>query len=188
MHPTVGIFRSRTEAEKAGHDLLNSGVSGDAINYFTGECSPEEIESIRTTDAEAQGMGKAMGTFLGGVIGASAGLSLGSVVASVLIPGVGPIMAVGLGAAALLGAGGAAAGAKAGHKSEDAIDEGIPRDDVFFYHDLLKQGRSVVIVNSRDDDQAKSARKIMNAAGAEDANAARQRWQQAHPDGLQRAS
>lgn len=188
MHPNVGIFDSRTKAEQAVRDLQGGGVADNSINFFTGEFAPEEIEGVRTTDAEAQGMGKAMGTFLGGVIGASAGLSVGSAVASILIPGFGPILAVGLGAAALLGAGGATAGAKLGHESEDALDEGIPKDDVFFYHDLLKQGRSVVIVNSADDKDAKSAREILDRAGSEDVNAARQRWRGAHPGGLQRAS
>jgi hypothetical protein len=188
MHTIVGIFSSRQQAEHAIHGLLAAGTPAESINYFTGECAPEEIEALRTTDAEAPGMGKAMGTFLGAVIGASGGLSLGSAVASVLIPGLGPIMAVGLGAAALLGAGGAAAGASMGHKSEDALDEGIPRDDVFFYRDLLKQRRSLLIVNSANDRAASAAREIINEAGAEDADAARQRWAESHPGGLQRAS
>jgi hypothetical protein len=188
MHTIVGIFNSRAQAEQAVQSLLAGGTPANSIHYFTGECAPEEIEALRTTDAEAPGMGKAMGAFLGGVIGASGGLSLGSAVASVLIPGVGPIMAVGLGAAALLGAGGAAAGARAGHKSEDALDEGVPRDDVFFYHDLLKQGRSLVIVNSDDDHAADHARTLIHQAGAEDAEAARRRWAELNPEGLRRAS
>lgn len=188
MHSNIGIFDSRAQAEQAIRALLSSGAPDNSLNYFTGECAPEEIEALRTTDAEAPGMGKAVGAFLGGVIGASGGLSLGSAVASVLIPGIGPIMAVGLGAAALLGAGGAAAGAKIGHQSEDALDDGIPKDDVFFYRDLLKQGRSVVIVNSTDDDAAKTARRILDQAGAEDADVARRRWKDSRPEGLQRAS
>jgi hypothetical protein len=188
MHTTVGIFSSRAQAEQAIEHLLAGGTPANTIHYFTGECAPEEIEALRTTDAEAPGMGKAMGAFLGGVIGASGGLSVGSAVASVLIPGVGPIMAVGLGAAAVLGAGGAAAGARVGHKSEDALDEGIPRDDVFFYRDLLKQGRSLVIVNSADDHAARDAREMIHTAGAEDADAARRRWAGSHPEGLRRAS
>lgn len=188
MHSNVGIFDSRARAEQAIRVLLSSGTPDNSINYFTGECAPEEVEALRTTDAEAPGMGKAVGTLLGGVIGASGGLSLGSAVASVLIPGVGPIMAVGLGAAALLGAGGAAAGARIGHQSEDAMNDGIPKDDVFLYRDLLKQGRSIVIVNSADDDAAKTARRVLEQAGAEDSDAARRRWKDAHPGGLQRAS
>ncbi len=188
MHSIVGIFRSRAQAEQAIRALLASGTAANSINYFTGECAPEEIEAMPTTDAEAPGMGSAMGAFLGGAIGASAGLSLGSAVASVLIPGVGPIMAVGFGAAAVLGAGGATVGASAGHKSEDALDEGIPKDDVFFYRDLLKQGRSLVVVNSADDNAAKAARTIIHEAGTEDADGARRRWTDLHPEGLRRAS
>ena len=188
MHPIAGIFVSRTAAEQAVSNLVAAGIPQASINYFTGECAPEEIQALRTTDAEAPGMGKAVGTFLGGAIGASTGLSVGTAVASVLIAGVGPIIAVGLGAAALLGAGGAVVGAKAGHESEDAVDEGIPKDDLFFYRDLLKQGRSVVVVNSGSESEAKLARKVVDECGAENIDTARRQWRASHPAGLQRAS
>ncbi|MBV9479738.1 MAG: hypothetical protein JO249_03160 [Acidobacteria bacterium] len=188
MQTTVGIFASRAQAEQALKNLLSSGTPASSINYFTGECPPKELETLRTTDAEAPGMGQAMGTFLGGVIGASGGLSIGSAVASLLVPGIGPILAFGLGAAALLGVGGAAAGRKAGHKSEDALDEGIPKDEVFFYRDLLRQGRSLVIVQSDSDDHGEAINTTLNRAGAEDARTARRLWEEAHPRGLERAS
>jgi len=60
---------------------------------------------------------------------------------------VGTIFAIGLGAAALLGIGGAAAGATAGEASEQAADTGVPKDDIFVYRELLKRGRSLVIAN-----------------------------------------
>lgn len=188
MHTVIGIFNSRKQAEEALSTLLNAGVPESSIVYFTGVDAPQEIEAIRTTDAEAPGMGKTMGTFLGGVMGAGAGLSLGSAVASLLVPGVGPIMAAGLGAAALLGIGGATVGGSVGNASEGAMDEGIPKDDVFFYRDQLKQKRSLVVVSTQTDEGAASVRSILDHKGAEDIETARKQWETAHAGGLKRAS
>jgi hypothetical protein len=188
MQTVVGIFKSRQPAEQSFRALLSEGVPQDCLVFLSGEPDQQKIEGVRTTDAEPPGMGKAMGTYLGSVIGAGAGLSLGSAVASLFVPGVGPIMAAGLGAAALLGVGGAAAGADLGKSSENAMDEGIPRDDVFFYHDLLRRGRSLVIVSTDSEEIAKSAGSIMARNGGEDAEAARERWRTGNGEQLRRAS
>ena len=188
MQTAVGIFRSRSQAENALTDLLDSGLPQSSIVYLTGQQAPEQVESVRTTDAEAPGMGKTMGAYLGAVTGAGAGLSLGSAVASLMVPGVGPIMAAGLGAAALLGVGGAAAGASVGAASETALNEGVPKDDVFFYRDLLKQGSSLIVVNTDSDEKLKSVHSLLVENGAEDTDAARRQWAIRYPEGLQRAS
>src|SRR5262249_5746794 len=107
--------------------------------FLTGLDSAAQTTSLPTTDAEPEGIGKAMGVLVGGAAGASTGLALGSALASLFVPGVGPIMAAGIGAAAMLGLGGAVAGAKLGHESEDALDEGVPKDDIFLYRQLLKR-------------------------------------------------
>ena len=43
--------------------------------------------------------------------------------------------------------------AKAGDVTEHALDVGVPKDDVPFYHDLLRQGRSLVIANVDAEDK-----------------------------------
>jgi len=110
---------------------------------------------------------------VGGAMGASAGLAGGAAVASLLVPGVGTVFAIGLGAAAALGLGGAAAGAKAGDVTEHALDVGIPKDDVQFYHQLLRQGRSLVIANVDTAEQAAAARSAFRQQGGEDVEVAR---------------
>jgi hypothetical protein len=133
-------------------------------------------------------MGKSMGAFLGAVIGAGGGLGLGSALASFVIPGVGPILAAGIGAATVLGLGGAAAGAHLGEQSEHALDLGIPRDDIFFYRDLLKRGRCLVVVNLDTDEESETATEIFNESDAEDTGAALKRWQNKNPQQLRQAS
>src|SRR5690242_10208916 len=103
MYSAVGIFPSRASAEKVVMQLRTAGIPERSLIFLTGEKSENDVDRLPTTDAERDGMGPAMGAVLGGAVGASTGLTLGSVIASLMVPGVGPIMAIGLGAAAVLG-------------------------------------------------------------------------------------
>src|SRR6185503_8521744 len=100
-------------------------------------------------------------------MGVAGGLQAGAVAASMLVAGVGPVIAFGLIGAAILGAGGAAAGALAGNALEKGIDDGLPRDEVFVYEDALRRGRSVVIAFADEEQIAENARAEMMRAGAE---------------------
>jgi hypothetical protein len=182
MHNLVGIFRECATADRAVRELLQAGIPQNQIIFMSGLDSAAQATALPTTDAEPEGMGKAMGEYVGAVTGASAGLALGSALASMFVPGVGPIMAAGIGAAAVLGLGGATAGAKLGHESEDAMDQGVPKDDVFLYRDLLKQGRSLVIVEAANDHQISSGRAILKNNGSEDIGEAGRRWQSRSPE------
>ena len=188
MQSVVGIFPSVAAAEQAIEGLLGSGMTKQSIIFlspeppqsFSGRSSEESaLETLPTTDAERDGMGKAVGAVLGGAVGASAGLAGGAAVASLLVPGVGTIFAIGLGAAAALGLGGAAAGAKVGDVTEHALDVGVPKDDVPFFHELLRRGRSLVIANVESEEQAATARSIFKQQGSEDVEAARRELRKA---------
>ena len=120
-------------------------------------------------------MGPAVGGVVGGVTGASGGL-LGAAVASVLVPGVGPVMAIGLAAAAILGVGGAVAGAAAGSALESTLSEGLPRDELFVYEDALRQGRTMLVVLLDQEAQRDLVRQVLAQAGAESLDAAREHW------------
>ena len=187
MYSVVGIFRDRVSAENATRQVLSDGVPQDAITFLSGEQATAEVSRVPTTDTEADGMGKTVGAFLGSVTGVSTGLTLGSVAATVLVPGVGPVMAIGLGAAALLGLGGGAAGAAIGESSEKAMDQGVPKDDIFVYRDLLKRGQSLVIVNTDSEDLADKAKNAFQQNGSEDIDTARRDWTDSQQN-LRRAS
>jgi hypothetical protein len=173
MYSAVGIFPSVVSAEHAVRDLLSIGMTERSIVFLTGSredsavrvSSEKELDRVPTMDAESDGMGKAMGAVLGGAVGASAGLAGGAAMASLLVPGVGIIFALGVGAAAVLGLGGAAAGAKAGDAAEHAMDVGIPRDEVKFYHEVLRRGRSLVIANADGEELAERARTVFKQQG-----------------------
>jgi hypothetical protein len=168
MDTIVGIFRSRVAADQALNGLLENGVPQESIIFLTQDQSQAEIASVPTTDAEPDGMGKTLGSYVGGIMGAGAGLYLGSALASLAVPGVGPILAAGIGAAAALGLGGAAVGGTVGNATEHAMDEGVPKDDVVVYRELLKRGRSLVIVNVDSEELADRARAMIHQNGTED--------------------
>jgi hypothetical protein len=173
MQSIAGVFHTRAAAEQAIRSLSSAATPERSIVFLSGEQSQPELKSVPTTDAERDGMGPAMGAVVGGAVGTGAGLSLGSAVASLVVPGLGPIMAAGLGAAAVLGLGGAVAGGEIGNTAEREMDQGIPRDDVFFYRELLKRGRSLVLVNVDSADQADSVRALLDQNGAQRPEAAR---------------
>ncbi len=128
-----------------------------------------------TSDTEQPGVGAAIGGVVGAAVGMAGGFELG-VAATALIPGVGPVIAAGIAGAALLGAGGLAAGAEIGSKQDKDSTEGIPADELYFYEDALRQGRSLVIAFVKDDEEKHRAETIMQDGGAESLDAARERW------------
>ena len=72
--------------------------------------SEEQVHSVPVSETEQPGVGKAIGGVVGAALGMAGGFELG-VGITALVPGVGPVLAVGLAGMALLGAGGAVAGA-----------------------------------------------------------------------------
>jgi hypothetical protein len=175
MITVVGIFTSRAGVERAIERVRALGIPEEHINLLLPGDSTAQLETVPTTDAEPPGMGKVLGGVVGGVTGASHGL-LGAAVVSTLIPGVGPVMGIGLAAAALLGAGGVVAGAAVGGALEKALEVGLPKDELFIYEDALRKGRSVLFVLAKDTDQADQVREALASAGAESLDAAHEHW------------
>lgn len=175
MQTVVGVFRSYQTARGAADDLLRAGFSRDRVNLLYPGSSEEKIHTIPTSETEQPGVGAAIGGMLGGALGVAGGLELG-MAASALIPGVGPVFAFGLAAAALFGTGGAAGGVALGRAADNKSNTGLPSDEIFFYEDALRQGRSVVVVLAADAWEEQRARKVFADAGAESLDAARGDW------------
>jgi hypothetical protein len=176
METVVGIFSSREPAERAFRALRASGLSSDRLTLLTPGSSEKQVHAVPTTETEQPGMGKAVGGVVGGVFGATTGLGLAEAAASLLIPGIGPVAAIGLAAAALLGAGGAVAGAAAGEALEDRLFRGLPKDELYLYEDALRHGHSVLVAFAEDEKQRDAVRGTLEAEGAETLDAARERW------------
>lgn len=177
MITVAGIFNSYVDASRATENLRSAGISEDSINLLAPGTQIDELErDVPTTETEQPGMGKALGGAVGGALGVAGGLHMGAAAASLFVPGVGPILAAGIAGAALLGLGGAATGAFAGDKIEDAMGEGMPQDELYVYEDALRRGRSVVIAFAQDDEQKEAMRNVLAQSGAESLDAARDDW------------
>ena len=176
MKTVVGILTSRSVAQLVVERLRSIGIGDENINLLAPGASRGKLEEIPTTETEQPGMGSAMGGVVGGALGAAGGMGLGAAMATLLVPGVGPVLAMGLAGAALLGAGGAVGGAAGGRALEDSMARGLPVDELFVYEDALRQGRSVVIAFADNEARAQEARAIMHEAGAEAVDAARENW------------
>ena len=175
MKTVSGVFRSFSAAYNATEKLMNAGFQHKQITLLCPGSSEESFHAVPTTNSEQPGMGAAVGALVGGALGAAGGLELG-VAISALIPGAGPVLAFGLAGAALFGAGGVAGGAALGQAAEDKTTAGFPSDEIFFYEDAVRQGRSVVLILADDDAEERRARKVLAEAGAESLDAARKDW------------
>lgn len=174
MEAVSGVFKTRSRAENAVKEVLAAGIPADRVTLLTPGSVDQvnkEIVAVPTDTAEQPGMGKAIGALAGGGVGFAGGSLL-----MALVPGLGPITAVGLLGAAILGAAGATIGATVGNELETSTTEGLPEDEIFVYEDAMRQGRSVVVVLAEDKQQASLLRELLKMQGAESIDAAREQW------------
>ena len=177
MKSIVGIFNSLADAQRGAAILRSVGIPKDRVSVLAPGTTESELEAnVPTSETEQPGMGRALGGTVGGALGVATGLQAGAVAASILVPGVGPVLTIGLIGAALLGAGGAAAGVAVGEALEKGMAQGLPRDELYVYEDALRRGRAVLIAFADDDETAEKARQELSRAGAESLNAAREKW------------
>ena len=159
METAIGVFPARDHAEKAVRELREQGVPEQSIVFLT------------RSESEAKTIGRQFGATVGGFLGGATGMSAGVVAATLLLPGVGPVFALGFGAAALLGLAGAGAGGAVG--SAAAEGEGAPQptsddkssEDAGFFREVLKEGRSLIAVRTEYPQIATSACAILDRLG-----------------------
>lgn len=174
MKAITGVFTTRSAAERAVTEIQKAGVASDHVTLLTpgtADHVDKEIQSVAVEDAEQPGMGGAIGALLGGGLGVTGGSLL-----MALVPGVGPVTALGLLGTAILGAAGATIGATAGNKAESRTYEGLPEDEIFVYEDAIRKGRSVVVALTDNENSASLVRDLLHREGAESIDAAREQW------------
>jgi anti-sigma B factor antagonist len=161
METAIGVFASRDHAQQAVKELRDRRVPEDAIVFLT------------RSEGEANTIAKELGTFVGGFVGGAAGMTTGIVAASLLLPGIGTVFALGIGAAALLTGAGAGAGAgsvlgsaatREANAAKPATDE-KSSEDVAFFREVLKEGRSLIVVRTESQELAKSACEVLDRLG-----------------------
>lgn len=171
MNTVVGVFRDHAAAVQAAGFLHSRGAPHDRLTVLAPGSGERAIHAIPTTEAEPPGIGRALGGVVGGATGAAAGIQAGALT-SLFVPGVGPVVVLGILGAIVLGV----AGAAAGGALDATLRKGLPKDEVFVYEDALRRGRSVVVAVVEDARRVDEARRALVEAGAESLDAAREAW------------
>ena len=164
----VGFFTSRASAEQAAANLAAQGIPRDVISVLTAD---------RRDDAPAIGplheVGSDTEAGRDAVYGAIAGFVAGTILA--VIPGIGPILAVGPITAAIAGIGvGAATGGVIGVLRE----QGISEDEAEYYAEGIRRGGSLVAVRADSETESKASEVLKNS-GAEDVKELATEWRKA---------
>jgi anti-sigma B factor antagonist len=159
METAIGVFSSRERAADAVKELLESGVPEDSIVFLT------------RSELEGATHAKQAGATVGGFIGMATGMSAGVAAATLMLTGIGAVFALGFGAAALIGLAGAGTGAAVGKAVADDTDSLQPTadekcsEDVLFFREVLREGRSLVVVRTEAKETAIAASAILDRLG-----------------------
>jgi hypothetical protein len=153
----VGIFQSRYEAELALDELKQAGFDPDDVGFaIRGE---EDVaggmitDSLLTKDGSGAAKGMVAGGLAGGLFGAAAVL---------MLPGIGPVLSIGMLASALgFGAAGVATGGLLGAMA----GLGVSEEEARVYESEFHAGRAIVAVHAHD--RVADARRILARHGAQ---------------------
>ena len=153
MNTIIGVFDNPAAARRAVDALHASSLKLDDVSVLSRTDERTKAVSGGKEDVSA-GEGAAVGAVWGGLVG----------LAALLIPGVGPFIALGALGAALTGA---ITGAVVGGITAALVDfSGIPEDEARAYETMVTEGKTLVAVKARDEDSAE-ARRILTSTGAE---------------------
>ena len=137
----VAVFNTREAANHAVDELQRAGFTRDQISVVAqdadGKARAQKTDGEDTYAGEGAAIGAATGAGVGALV--SLGMTFG------VIPFIGPVLAVGPLAAALISAvGGAAAASLTGA----LIGWGIPEEDAKYYESEVKAGRYLVTLHA----------------------------------------
>lgn len=154
----VGVFEDRAEAEQAVVDLERAGFNAEQVGYAIR--GADDVRGGMITDAS--GTKDGVGAARGAATGASVGAILGAA-AALMLPGVGPVVSLGI---LTFAAGGAVAGTAVGGILGAMTGLGISEEEAKFYEHEFHSGRAIVAVKAGD--RASDAADILRRHGAYD--------------------
>lgn len=160
----TGMFADRQSTEDAYHTLHERGYSKDDINLIMSDETREKHFSKGETEIGTKAMeGAGAGSAIGGVVGAAVGI-IAAIGTSLIIPGLGLVIAGPI-AAGLAGAG---AGGVAGGLIGALVGSGMPEERARLYESGVKDGKIVMGVQPRNEEDAKYFESDWNSKRAEE--------------------
>jgi len=159
----TGMFSDRESTENAYDTLHERGYTKDDINLVMSDETRKNHFSKGETEIGTKAMeGAGTGSAIGGVVGAAVGI-IAAIGTSIVIPGLGLIVAGPI-AAGLAGAG---AGGVTGGLIGALVGSGMPEERARLYESGVKNGKIVMGVHPRNDEDAKYLQTDWNSKKAE---------------------
>lgn len=152
MNLAIGVYPVRDRAEDAVRELVARGVPEHAIVYLTpvGVEAEDPLNQIDDTG------------FTGTILGITPAVAR----TTLIVPGIGPVFSLGLGAAALLGVPGAPGRALMDEIESAALSmEYASQQDTEFLRQMLRDGRSIVMIRPESKATAAVATEIFARTG-----------------------
>ena len=160
----TGMFSDRESTENAYDTLHKRGYTKDDINLVMSDDTRKKHFSKGETEIGTKAMeGAGTGSAIGGVIGATVGI-IAAIGTSIVLPGLGLIIAGPL-AAGLAGAG---AGGVTGGLIGALVGSGMPEERARLYESGVKDGKIVMGVHPRNEEDAKYFQTDWNSKKAEE--------------------
>jgi hypothetical protein len=149
----TGMFRDRESAERAYDALEEKGYTKDEINVMMSDDTRKRYFNDEDHDHDTSLGNKAMegtgkGAAIGGTVGAIAGI-IAAIGTTLVIPGLGLVIACPI-AAGLAGAG---AGSITGGLIGALVGSGVPKEHAEEYERGINDGRIVMGVKPRSDEE-----------------------------------
>lgn len=137
----TGMYATFADAQDVVDDLLSMGFQRETISVVANNVSGQ-YASLAQAEAAGEDVSTGEGAAFGAVVGGLLGLG------ALAIPGIGPVIAAGPLAAALVGAG---VGAVTGGLIAGLVDMGIPDEEAGYYAEAVRRGGTLVVVNTTED-------------------------------------
>jgi hypothetical protein len=151
----VGLYDQFADAQNAVSELVSAGFAREDISIVAADTEGKFKTYVGAADEDAT-EGAATGAGLGAAVGGLGGLLVG--LGALAIPGIGPVLAAGPIASALIGAG---VGAVTGGLIGALVDAGVPEEEANLYAEGVRRGGTLVKVTTPED-RANEATRIMD--------------------------
>ena len=159
------LFDSYSQAKAAVEALEQAGFTSSEVSLLS------RYRDDNTLADDAEGSGAAAGAAAGAVVGGGTGLL--AALGIIAIPGIGPLVAAGVLATTLVGAG---TGGVVGGLIGALTDYGVSEEDAHVYSEGVRRGSSLVTVRT-DDARVAQAETILNSLNPVDTRQRRQEYE-----------
>lgn len=150
MQTLTKVYESHEVARQVVDELEAAGILSSSISLLANKSISDQYDDV--DDASEAGDGAAIGAGVGGGVGLLAGLGI------LAIPGVGPVVAAGWLASAVVGA---VAGGVTGGLVGALVDADLPEDHAHVYSEAVRRGGTLLSVRV-EDNEVSLARAILD--------------------------